>query len=283
MRYALLATPLLLFSIPAFGQELYTFSTQVKSGDVFTRRTLQVQTARLQQADEKPVFDSTETTTIERRVTVVEAEAGRAMELDETTLKHASRLGSAATGFPAGDPEIRGPLEGVTLRYERSGASFKPRLLKGELKPIVASRLKDSESFPLKDNLLPSKPLAVGGSETIAEPDRLDPMFHELSDKQRWEYREPPRFTLEKVETIDGVKTAILSLTIAARTRNQAAGTKGKAPGTIDYQATIRYDLDHSYVRRIDAKERIKSLANVNNTPGSATVDVVIEDEFRKQ
>jgi hypothetical protein len=273
MKRLPLFAALLLSNGVAFGQEKYTFTPRVKAGDVFTVSTQRVEKLGFEPAG---LMSGSMTRTLEQVTTILEAEGGRPTRFEERTVKHEDRMTGKVGGLPLDDS--RSSLQGVTIRYERVGEKYESTLSEGKLNSEVAEKLRESPVFPLNENFLPTGALAVGESQTFTDQERLTWALKDI--KSAVKYEEKPSITLEKVATVDGVKTAFLKLSFSGG--SQVPPSAGKEPETFQARATVLYDLDRGYVSRVETRASLRAGGKINAINGIATADVVTVNRYRK-
>ncbi len=274
MKRTCIFVALVVSAAPAIGQEKYDFKPRVKAGDVFTTNF---------QASEKVDFqpegllNGTMTQTMEYERHVIEVKDGRPVRLEERFLKHEEKLNARAAGIPLDD--TKETLKGVSIRYELVGEDYESMLLEGTLNSDVAERLKVSPVYPLDENFLPSKALAVGESEDLSDAKRLNWIVKDADKSVKFEGG--PKITLEKVATVDGVKTAFLKLEF----RGKALSDKpdAKEPETIQARATILFDLDQGYVMRVETRGSARAPGEINGKKGITTAESVTVSRTRKK
>jgi hypothetical protein len=259
---------------PTLGQEKYDFKPRVKADDVFTSN---FQVSEKVEFQPEGLLSGTMTRTIEYERRVLEVKDGRPVRLDERILKHEDKINARAAGIPLDKTEET--LKGVSIRYELVGEDYQSMLLDGTLNSDVAERLKVSPVYPLDENFLPTKDLAVGESEDWPDGKRLGWMVKDAGKLVKFE--EGPKITLEKVATVDGVKTAFLKLEF--RGKSLSDEPTAREPETCQSKATILFDLDRGYVMRVETRSTARAPGEINGKKGIATVESVTVSRTRKK
>ena len=259
----------------ASAAEKYDFSITVKDGESFV---VQQQEIFIESIDAKSKSDTIRT---ESLLTVVRAEGGHAEQIDSrTTKREQDGLDLAAMRAQIGKPA-------GTIRYEWIERQYKPRLLEGELTPDVALIFKQDRYDPFLESYLPLKPLAVGESERIEKPERLAvegmPLKEMLSNQDgTLVFDEPATIKLQKVENVDGSRTAFLTLEFRAR---EIAGAVDGKPiaATFHYDATLLYDLDRKFITEAEVKLNARAPATTNGQAVNYSMDIMQVTRFEKQ
>lgn len=225
----------------------YDFRPTAKAGDRFlttneTRQTMQAATGG-------KTLISTEQTDSRSIESTVEAanRDGKPLDYREKTTRHDRnrKMDSSVSLTPA--QSNVGPLQDVELEYQFTNGRYEPSLRSGEPSQELDIKLKSPRISVLDEEFLPTVPLAVGESQTVADQKRLKEIFHEFGPETT--FLQPLKITLSSVQKIKGTNYAMLRESVKLKTLLPIE-TGAEVAVVLDVEMTVAYDLDRQYLRQ---------------------------------
>lgn len=225
----------------------YTFRPIAKSGDRFISTNDTRQAMKASKGSQTLIStEQSDTRTIE--ATVVEASnEGKPLEYRERTTKHhRDRKMSSSLSLTPGESNV-GPLQDVELAYQFTNGRYEPSLLSGEPSQELDIKLKSPRISVLDEEFLPTVPLAVGETQTVADQKRLKEIFHEFGPETT--FLRPLKIQLSSVQKVNGTSYAMLRESVKLQTMLPVE-TGSEVAVVLDVDMTVAYDLDHRYLRQ---------------------------------
>jgi hypothetical protein len=267
--------------LPGRGETRYTFKPAIKQGDVITHDAVTKMTLEMASGG-KPLLEVKRsentgfTETIDRL-----GPDGKVLQMTEATTRNEQTNETLVQGKPIQAPDEEGTLAGVTMRLERQeGGRYKRTLVEGKSSKKVEDKLKKGDRFVMGEDLLPTRPLAVGESETITDPERIKELSEDFGEDSKLE--KPPVITLEEVKTVDGRKTAILHEVVTLN--GSLPGPGGKPiPMKLNFDIKTTYDLDRNFITGFDTTVNGTGTVEQNNTAIDLKLTSDLKDKIGKR
>lgn len=267
--------------LPGRAQTRYPFKPSVKQGDVIThdadtKMSLQMAAGGKALLEVKRSEKTGFTETIDKL-----GPNGKILQMTEATSRNELTNETIIQGKPVQAPNEEGTLAGSTIRLERQdNGEYKRTLSAGKSNPKVENKLKKRERFVMGEDLLPTKPLAVGESETVADPARIKELAEDFGEDAK--LTKPPVITLEEVKTVDGRKTALLHEVL--QLNGSLPGPGGTPiPMKLDFDIKTTYDLDRKFISGFTATVRGTGTLKQNNSELDLTLSSDLTDKIAKR